>query len=66
MHRGKRFLQNEVCSVLESLLRARPVHYRKSYRLGIALGLTHRFQQIKAPLQVVAVDDDRIKLALGQ
>ncbi len=67
MQQSERLLQNEVGSRLEGLLRGRlPIDHGKGHRLGIALGLTQRFQQITAVLQVVAVDDDRIELALHQ
>src|ERR1700687_236403 len=67
VHRGERLLQNEVGSGLEGLLGGRlPIHHCKSYRLSIALGPAERPQEIKAILQIVAVDDDRIELALRQ
>ena len=67
MQRSKRLLQNEVGSGLEGLLGGRlPIDHGKGYRLGIALGLAQRFQEVTAVLQVVAVDDDRIELALRQ
>ncbi len=67
MHRSERLLQNEVGSGLEGLLGGRlPIHHGKGYTLGIALRLAKRFQEITAVLQVVAVDDDRIELALRQ
>ena len=61
------FLQNEIGSGLKRFLRGRlSIHHGKSYRLGVALRLAQVSQQVKAILQIVAVDNDGVKLSLGQ
>ena len=67
MQRGERLLQNEVGSRLEGFLGGRlPIYHSKGYGAGIALGPADGLQEIEAVLQVVAVDDDPIELALCQ
>src|ERR1700674_373751 len=67
MQRSERLLQNEVGPGVEGLLGRRlSIHHSEGYGLGIALSLTERAQEIKAVLQVIAVYDDCVELALRQ
>jgi len=62
---AKRLLQNEVRSPFEGLLGGRlPIQNRERDRLAIALRLAQVSEKVDPALQVVAVDDDRVKLAL--
>ena len=67
MEGADRLLQNEVGSRVESFLCGRlPIQHRKGYRFGIALGLAKSLEEIESVLQIVAVDDDCVELALRQ
>src|SRR5208337_2235569 len=67
VQRGQRLLQDEVGAGLEGLLRGRlPIHHRKGYGFGIALGLAQALQETNTVFEVVAVNNDRIVLALRQ
>src|ERR1700683_1014248 len=67
MEGGQRLLEDEVGSKLKGLLGSGlSIQHGKGDRLRIALSLAQRLQQIDAILQVIAVNDDRIELALSE
>src|SRR6266404_5370302 len=67
VQRGERLLENEVSSRVEGLLGGRlSIDHGEGDGLGIALGLAERAQEIEAVLQIIAVHDDRVELALCQ
>jgi hypothetical protein len=67
MEGSQRLLKDEVGPILKGFLgRGLSIQHGKGDRLRIALSLAQRLQQIDAILQVVAVNDDRIELALSE